>query len=246
MYDLVIVVMACDTIPKYRDQILKIEETYGKLIRSMPNVKILYFLGEDRVLEGEQFIHCKGVLNNYDSVTVKQFWGLRYVSEYIQTKYVMCIGSDTYLNIKKLLKFLEQFDPEENLYIGGHGAIIPIEGVNYYYHGGGPGFVLSKKCLDTIYPQIKNIDKAIDGWARLSKEGTGRDDLFGACDLWMGYVAAKESKIVKTNGFFFCNFIGFPCHLQQFGPDEIISCHCMSLQDFDIFTKILEAYNYFI
>ena len=244
-YDLVVVVMACDTKEKYLHQILKIEETYGKLIHAMSNVKLLYFLGEEVGLVGEQYIHCKGVLNDYTSVSVKQFHGLKYVYEHFNTKFVMCIGSDTYLNIKKLLLFLKPFDSSKSLYIGGHGAFITIDGKSYYYHGGGPGFILSKPCLETLYPKIKNIDEFLTEWFTVRMKNY--PDYLGACDLWMGMLAEEMgAEFVISNGFYFCNFIGFPCHFQKFNFDEIISCHCMGLEDCDMFTKILEASDYFV
>jgi hypothetical protein len=244
-YDLIIVVMACDTKPKYKDQILKIEETYGKLIHSMPTVKLLYFLGEEVGLEGEQYIHCKGVTNDYNSVSVKQFHGLKYVHEHFNTKFVMCIGSDTYLNVKKLLLFLKSFDSSKSLYIGGHGCFVTIQEKSYYYHGGGPGFILSKPCLKSLYPKIQDIDTFLNEWFTFRMKDY--PDFLGACDLWMGILAEELGvDFIFANGFYFCNFIGFPCHIQQFNFNEIISCHCMGLEDCDMFTKILEANNYFV
>ena len=244
-YDLIVVVMGCDTKQKYKDQILKIEETYGKLIHGMPNVKLLYFLGEEVVLEGEQFIHSKGVTNDYKSVSVKQFHGLKYVHEHFDTKFVMCIGTDTYLNVKKLMKFLQDFNSSKPLYIGGHGAFITLHGKSYYYHGGGPGFILTKKALELLYPKIKDIDDFLHEWLEIRVKDY--PDYYGACDFWMGILAEETNMdLVIANGFYFCNHIGFPCHTGLVFLNDIISCHCMSLEDCDIFTKTLEQYNYFV
>ena len=46
-YDLIIVIFACDTIEKFRLQILKIEDTWAKDVYSRTNIKLLFFLGEE-------------------------------------------------------------------------------------------------------------------------------------------------------------------------------------------------------
>ena len=54
-FDLIIVVYGCDSIDKYKNQILKIKETYEKTIDRYDNIKIIYFLGpkHDNCLENE-------------------------------------------------------------------------------------------------------------------------------------------------------------------------------------------------
>ena len=45
MYDIIFCIFGCDTIPKYKNEILKINETWGKIALQY-NIKLLYFLGE--------------------------------------------------------------------------------------------------------------------------------------------------------------------------------------------------------
>jgi len=245
-YDLVIVVYACDTINKYRNQILKIDDTYKKIILLYPNIKIIYMLGEEGVLKGEQFIHIKGVKNDYFSASYKQWFGLKYVHENYNTKFVMCIGTDTYLNIKKLVCLLNNYDYKKNLYIGGHGCHRLILNTNTYFHSGGPGFILSKGCLIKIYPKIKDVNQFVDWWINICK-GTR---LKTACDVAIGYLITLNdinSEVIKVKDMFYhCNYLGIPCHKNIIKMHNIVSCHNMSLTDFDNFTKILEANNYFI
>ena len=47
-YDLIIGVYACDTQIKYKNQILKMNETYNNLLGEYKNIKLIYFLGEEK------------------------------------------------------------------------------------------------------------------------------------------------------------------------------------------------------
>jgi len=62
-----------------------------------------------------------------------------------------------------------------------------------------------------------------------------------------------NSEVIKTNDLSFtnCNYKGlcygyYNCHSREIKVEDIISCHNMSMTDFDDFTKILEDHNYFI
>ena len=41
MYDIIFCIFGCDTIPKYKNEILKINETWGKIALQY-NIKLLY------------------------------------------------------------------------------------------------------------------------------------------------------------------------------------------------------------
>lgn len=241
MLDLIICVYACDTIPQYKDQILKIEETWGAVAHNLRNVKLLYFLGEEIVLKADHFIHLKNVQNDYISASYKQWHSLKYVYEYekYDAKFIMCCGTDTYVNVIKLLKILSAFDHRHKLYIGGHGCHRLVAGEDIYFHSGGPGFIISKECLNHVYPMIKNIDTFMTFWTNLVKDSYPQ--LIYACDVGMGYIAHKlDILVIKMLGFYHCNHKGHPCHINQVRYEDIISCHCMSLEDFDEFSEILK------
>jgi predicted nucleotide-binding protein (sugar kinase/HSP70/actin superfamily) len=108
-YDLVICVYACDTIEKYKQQIIKMNEKYQEILDEYKNIKLIYFLGEEKTdLIGEQYVNLTNVKNDYLSASYKQNLGLKYIYENLKTKFIMCIGTDTYVNIKKLNLFLNQ------------------------------------------------------------------------------------------------------------------------------------------
>ncbi len=246
MYDLIICVYACATKEFYKQQIHKINETYGSLV-NLYNMKLVYFLGEEVTdLVGDIYVHLEGVHNDYMSASYKQYLGLKYIYEKYSTKFVMCIGTDTYLNIKKLSKYLQSIDYTRNQYIGGHGCVRKIGEKDIYFHSGGPGFILTKGCFDKIYPRVGTF---MDEWLRICREYNLKN-LEPACDVGIAYLVQLpeiNSEIIKSTEFEFthCNYLGIPCHIRRVDYTKLISCHLMSLMDFDIFTQFLERNNYF-
>lgn len=245
-YDLIICVFACDTIPKYREQLLKMNETYGDILQQYTNIKILYFLGEEITdIVGEQYIRIKGVQNDILSASYKQYFGMKYICENYNTKFVMCIGTDTYINIKKIDIFLKTFNPNDNLYIGGHTEVRFV-GRQVYYFSGGSGFILSKKCLEKIYPKLHSF---MEEWIQICINH-GVQYLIGACDVGIAYLVTSpeiSSYYVDCGGLLFtsCNHKGMPSN-KYTCPELIISCHYMNPTDFDEFTELLKKNNYFI
>jgi len=116
------------------------------------NIKLVYCLGEEKNgnfnnTEFIEYVNLEGVKNDYHSVGYKQFLGLKYIYENYKTKFIICFGSDTYLNIPKLLSYISNFDYSECLYIGGHGGLIQIGYFSCYFHSGGPGFIITYNVL---------------------------------------------------------------------------------------------------
>jgi hypothetical protein len=248
MFDLIICVYACDTIEKYKNQILKMNDTYVKVLSEYPNIKLLYFLGETiSDLVGEQYINLKNVQNDYLSASFKQYLSIKYIYENFSTKFIMCIGTDTYLNIKKLNLFIQNFNYEKNLYIGGHGCIRTIGDKKIKFHSGGPGFILSKKCVELIYLKLENF---MEYWFNICKNNNV-DYLIPCCDVGIAYLVSLDeinTEIINIPELVFthCNYLGIPCHPNQIDYNKLISCHNMTLNDFDNFTMILNQNNYFI
>lgn len=251
-FDLVICTFACDTVDKYRNQILKINETWGREAESHPNVKLLYFLGEEKTsLVGSQYINLPDVKNDYTSCSYKQFLGLKHIYENYKPKFIICIGTDTYINIPKLLKYLSLFNHTQNIYIGGHGDSRTILGKNIYYHSGGPGFVITQECLRLLYPKLETL---MDDWSDVCSKNDFKVpnyDFRAACDVAIAYYLQMpeiNSYVIKTNDLSFsnCNYKGHPCHQHVVNMKDSICCHLMSPNDFDEFTQILKLNNYFI
>ena len=251
-HDLIILVYACYTIEKYRNQIDLINSTWGKKCETYKNIKLLYFLGEEKInsfndTECIKYINLPGVKNDYLSASYKQFLGLKYIYENYKTKFIICVGTDTYLNIPKLLLYIDTFNYSECLYIGGHSGDIQIGSQKYYFHSGGPGFIITYNCLAKLYDLLSNL---MENWITICNVNNNTN-LIPACDVAISYYLQQPSincKIIKTNDLSFinCNYKGYPCHINEVNISNIISCHLMSNYDFYNFTNILNDYNYFV
>lgn len=256
---LTICVFGCDTIPKYKDEILKIQETWGSVALSMPNkVKVLFFLGEEpgELPESDQYIRLLGVKNDYLSASHKQFLGLQYCHDHFPSQFIFCCGTDTYINIPLLLKYISAFCSTTPLYIGGHGAEVslgPSSSRKIYFHSGGAGFLLSFACVDKLYPQFAG---AVESWKAICREGGAPDTLWTACDVAIAYFVQQpeiDAFVFKVcdSVFMGCNYRGiahgyYPCHVDAIQWNKLISCHSMSLTDFDDFTRILKENDYYV
>lgn len=250
---LAIVVFACNTVDKYVKQIEAINSTWGKKCQEYPNIRLLFFLGEERVDGAEfedtpitKYIHLPGVSNDYLSASYKQWLGLKYAYEHHKPIFTICIGTDTYLNIPALLSFIDIYNPDRHLYIGGHSDARQVGNTLYHYHSGGPGFVITRAVLEKLYPILHNV---MDDWINVCCRN-GVEYLIVACDVGIAYYVTqpdyKARFIQARQEFIACNYQGNPCCLGKIDMRKIVSCHFMSIQDFHDFTNILETNNYFV
>ena len=266
-YKLVVCVYACATVEKYRDQIRAIRKTWGKLCNRLSSdesgfsphinaivndkVKLLFFLGEEKTTDefiGDEFVYLPGVKNDYLSASYKQYLGLKHVYENFGFDFVLCCGTDTYLNIPKLVKHLERYSPKEASYIGGHGCVRTLDNTEYEFHSGGPGFMLSRECMRQLYPSLS--PDLVTDWLQVCGENN-KNDLYGACDVSISYYLQTfniQPRVIKFDGLQFthCNYMGVPCHEGEIDVTELLSCHLMSLVDFELYTGILLMNDFFV
>jgi hypothetical protein len=251
--DLAIVVFACYTVDKYKEQMIAINNTWGKKCQEYPNVRLLYFLGEEKRDYPEfhdtpvtKYINLPGVKNDYLSASYKQWFGMKYVYENYKPKFIHCIGTDTYINIPKMLIYLNQFNPNVMLYLGGHGCRRKIGERTYYFHSGGPGFVITYDVLKSFYPILPRI---MDYWLNICRK-ENVEYLNPACDVCVAYYLQQPGSPVTAvkadKEFISCNHRGWPCHLNNTNMSNIVVCHLMNPPECIEFTQILEANNYFI
>ena len=241
-------IMGCATIEKYKNQILKINQTWGKKTEEK-NFKILYFLGEEKTdLLDSKYIYLEGIDNTYSSASYKQNLGLKYIYENYNVDFVYVCGTDTYINIEKLSLYLNKFNKEEHLYIGGHGDKRKIGNDEIYFHSGGSGFILSNKSLEFLYTKLWNSH---NNWINICNN-SNNTYLIDSCDVQIAYNLKNNIEFIKDNeSFYSCNYKGFSsdnniCCASKIKIDKIISCHNMSLSDFDEFTILLENNNYYL
>jgi hypothetical protein len=243
-YKIIINIFGCATVEKYRKEIIKINETWGKKAEEN-GIKILFFLGEEKsdLIDENKYIYLKDVKNDYNSASYKQNLGLKYIYENYNADFVFTCGTDTYINIDNLLLYISQFDKNTKLYIGGHGEYRMVGDDNIYFHSGGAGFILSNSVLSELYSQLYNIQNE---WTTVCSKNYV-EYLIKACDVLIGYYVSKIVNIViiKNNNFYSCNYKGyansntFKCCGENVNIYEIISCHFMTLTDFDEYTNII-------
>jgi hypothetical protein len=242
MADLVIGVFACHTVPRYMEEIRKINETWKTY---SDNVTVLFFLGGEPTEEfsGPSYIYNKTLGNDYISASYKQYYGLKYIYENFKPRFVFMCGSDTFINVPKLLRYLRILNHEEPLYIGGHGDHRKLGEKDIYFHSGGAGFVLTRPCLEKIYPLVMN---AMARWIEICKE-TKAGYLANACDVGIAYfIAETDTIVIKKDGFFGCSYKGTRCCKGKVSPGKIITCHDMRPTDFTDLDDILRKNGFFL
>jgi hypothetical protein len=234
---------------------ITINQTWGKKCQDYPTrIRLLYFLGEEQREDPEfqdttvtKYIHLPGVQDDYLSASYKQWLGMKYVYDHYRPKFIHCMGTDTYMNVPKMLRFLEIFDPNQTLFIGGHGDTREvIRGKPCYFHSGGPGFVITHKVLELLSPVLPQITEA---WMHLCKEHH-IDHLLPACDVAISYYLQQPNTPVHVlkadDEFINCNYLGWPCHMGQINLHKLLVCHLMDDASCHTFTGLLEANNYFV
>ena len=250
-YKLIINIFACPTIDKYKKEILKINSTWGVRAKEK-GVKLLFMFGEENTdLIDDKYVYLKNVKNDYESASHKQNLGLKYIYDNYNVDYVLTCGTDTYINIDKLLIFLDTLNVDDKLYVGGHGDIRRIGNDNLYFHSGGPGFIITKSVLNKLYPLLENM---FSNWKDTCSNNNVHY-LINGCDVAIAYYISKitDIKIIKNNlSFFNCNYEGQAnnntcnCCANHIDIINIITCHCMTLDNFDKYTQLLELNNYYI
>jgi hypothetical protein len=248
MSDLVIGIFGCHTVPRYMEEMRKINETWKKY---SDKVTVLFFLGGEPTEEfsGPSYIYNKTLGNDYISASYKQYYGLKYIYENYKPKFVFMAGSDTYINVPKLLRYLRILNHEESLYIGGHGDYRRVGEKNIYFHSGGGGFIITLPCLALLYP---GLSTAVERWIEICKKGKSAH-LNNACDVGIAYliaeshwIAGTEFVVVKKEGFFGCGYKGTFCCKGKISPANIITCHNMTPSDFIEFDTILKKNGFFL
>lgn len=247
MYKLIVCIYACDTIPKYQDQIFKVKETYEKTASELfPNdVKILFFLGEEVILDDHNFIHLKGVKNDYLSASYKQYYGLKYIYENYDAEFIIAVGTDTYINIPKTLELLSKFDHNKSLYIGGYNdmRIVNFQWVEFF--DGNGGVIITKEFLKTIYPIIKDVDKFMEDWIYICSLNKNIDLKCG-CDVSIACLARDlKATYVKVEGI--NNIHHFKCDFEVIkNLNPVYTCANLTLEQFNEYKELLKENNYFL
>ena len=138
--------------------------------------------------------------DDYISALPKQFLGLKYMYEKSKTDWYLFTGCDTFVYSDKLAKLLSQYNPNENIYLGckqhcgDFRSLYRLETPCKYWVSGGPGIILSKKIVETIYPRLQEFE----GYWRRNKPEFNAQTHDGASDVALAYILWKEYNIFAT------------------------------------------------
>ena len=230
----------------------KINETWGKLACEN-EIQVLFFLehkDSNLTYIKDNCIYLDGI-DNYEEF--KHHIGLKYIYENINPEFVLICNSNTYINIYYLKNYLKILDSNENLYIGGHGNSREISGNGIYFHDGSC-IIISNNCLKKIYPYLQNM---YNEW-KITCIESKCESLINAYDVCIAYYLQNPKYEIKTTvitrnyEFFGCNYEGknhsyyhgFVCCGSKVRFDKIISCHNMSIEDYDNYTdKLNKSYT---
>lgn len=255
-YEYIFCVFACDTIPKYRNEIRKIEETWGKDAVGVNGQgafgpdgkeaygvsdKVLFFLSESGPLEGENYVRLENVGDDYLSAADKQYLGMKYIYENYDFDFLYICGTDTFVLINNLKQYIRENNIDKNdfLVIGGHGDNRMIREVNVHFFSGGAGMVLTKPTVKALYPQLHTFQEE---W-RDTCVACNSNTYIPACDVSICYFLKMFNIRFHHahNRFFNCNYLGYnrtpsglhTCCARTVDIRTMIACHSMSPEDFD-------------
>lgn len=235
---LIIGLLATSVNKKYRDQILACRSTWVPESEEL-GVPVKFF-GGSNIHPETPVINLSGVLDDYSSASYKQFVGLKYLYENHPSDFYFFGGTDNYIIPKRMLDFVNSFDPTELLYMGGHGWNRNIDGKSVYFHSGGGGFILSHALMKILYERNFLSFDTIPLWRNVCQGGI--EYLKDACDVAMAYILDKYIPGVRTvcdNEFYGCSCYGrmhndmYPCCLGSKFPnwDSVITLHYMEPAD---------------
>ena len=196
-FRLVIPIIACDKIEKYAYEIRRLNQTWGAKALEYPEIKIIFFLGQEKTTEftGDLYVNLPGVNDDYTSATDKQYLGIKYMYDNFDFDFLFLTASDVYVNIPKLLSYLDNLNPNDNLYIGNDGRFVSILNKDYWFHWGG-GIILSYQAIKKLHP-ILNLDLKYH-WSDICKQNNTYDLYKDACDVGLSYYLQQPDINVKV------------------------------------------------
>jgi len=216
---------------KHRQQLRACQNTWCKNARKL-SVPV-FFLGDSN--DTELDVIKSGDMNE-NSNLLKLLYCYKWMFDNHPKKFYYVCRTNTYVNIENLLDILSKYDPNEKLYIGGHGSSINFYNRTFYFHDGGAGFILSHALLKEIF-DLFTIDGIYRLWRRFCLDN-GQENLIRSCDIAIGYLMQfiNDAKCIEEDHFYHCNNLGEIFDSNQLcprncsksiEPDKIVNCHLM-------------------
>ena len=232
-----VAMFGCLTVPKYRQQI---EDAYATWVNDALAAGWIVRFYTERIpddLEAGLKELCVNlnVGDGYISATWKQWRGLQHMREECETcDLYFTAGTDTFLNVKNMMRFLLQMDCSKDLYIGGGKGCEKILDTSYEYFSGGGGITLTGSLLDQM---LAYIPEFIPWWISNVGAETG---LIGACDLQVGLLL--KNYIPSAEWVQNLDFHGDGPHTAEtINMWDACTIHLMKHDDFYEYDKIIHA-----
>ena len=238
------------------DEIRKINDTWANDTLCKENtISVSFIMNEPHPeLLDSKYVYVEELTDENGDKISMMYHGLKTVYEREFPDYMLICSVDSYINIHKLIHYLDSYDPTNKLYFGGHGNFRELGEKRIYFHDAA-GIIISKGCFDILLNRLETI--FVD-WKKICKE-TNNDWLIDAwVVLFAYYLQLPEYEInalvIKNNGFIGCNHIGknhkyyhgFTCCGDNIKINKIIACRNMLLSDFDDFTTKIQENNYYM
>jgi hypothetical protein len=199
--------MACTTLPKYLDEIKSVIATwYPDCLEN--DIPVYFFTGEkysdeEKSLNNPNIIHLDGVDDSYNSASLKQWLGYKYLYDNVPSDFYMIVGTDNYIWGKNLLPIISKYNPSDPYLISGYGETRKLQTRQYHYFPfGGCGLILTHEALRRLYHRLPYL---YEDWKTIV--GTG--SLLPACDLAMSHYAEEHNIVIcRDYGLYSQNWVG--------------------------------------
>jgi len=217
-----VLIFGCAVIPRYQQQIDVLLDSWGVMADRL-GIPFYIFVGQSIPAYQNNphvvALASRGVKDDHQSAAFKQYVGLQWILAHHEPDFVFIAGSDIYLDCHNLLQVVSQFDPVAPFYIGDDSFFNDIFNLNFRFHDGGPGVILSKGALNVMSPYLYQFQER---WNQLIDEWYPAWPHYkDACDLSVGLLSLYL-KIISVRVFG-----GFSprCRSNSETPWRLVSCH---------------------
>lgn len=242
MNKLSVCVMSTLANDKYKSQIMGCRETWGKQAEEK-DIIVRYFCGNIKDENFSFVTHLDNVGDDYYSATLKQYYGLKYLLKQHPSEFYLIIGTDTYININRVLQMLDKYNYKNSLIIGGYGQTRNIFGYNVFFSLGGGGIFLSHSALKQLAPLF---DQLLIDW-EIETNKSGYQYLKPACDVSLYHLAWREgiTQVIERD-IYSCSWAGYFYNNSniisnnfcgKINVETMISCHFMEREDMLLYQK---------
>ncbi len=134
------------------------------------------------------------------------------------------------------------------LYVGGHGGTRTVQGKPLYYHDKDAGVLLSRACMQRVYPLLRDVRQWMETWKTVCRASQA-PAMAAARDIALGFMMRTPSvvaTVAKVRGFYACNYLGYPCHPYTFAFASIYTCGNMNPRQLIHMMQIAEHNQHFV